>query len=206
MDSLTMHDAMMTWIETGNPLDVSSAGTLVLIFFVASFIFVPRTLLCLGVGALVGWPSVLIILPSTTLGGVLAFLAARYLLKNRLQAMIGARPRLRKIAAAVDEEGWRIVALLRFASPLPNALQNYLFGLTRIGVVPFAVATFVFTIPQVVLYVFLGSAGRAILDDNMSTLNRTLLGIGAISVAAVALLLVRRVRRNELSTSTPAAN
>jgi uncharacterized membrane protein YdjX (TVP38/TMEM64 family) len=72
----------------------------------------------------------------------------------------------------VDEEGWRVVALLRFASPLPNAVQNYVFGLTRIGFLPFAITTFLFTIPQVMLYVYLGSTGRALLDENLSTLNR----------------------------------
>src|SRR5436305_11037373 len=101
-----MHDALMAWIGTDNPLGVGSAAALALIFFVASFVFVPRTLLCLGVGALLGLPSILIILPSTTVGGVLAFLAARYLLKDRVQAMINRRPGLRKIAAAVDAEGW----------------------------------------------------------------------------------------------------
>src|SRR3954471_9086644 len=175
-DSSSMHDAVMAWIGAGNALGFRSAGALALIFFVASFVFVPRTLLCLGVGALLGLPSILVILPCTTLGGVLAFLAARYLLKDRVQAMIEARPGLRKIAAAVDEEGWRIVALLRFASPLPNAVQNYMFGLTRIAFWPFAITTFVFSIPQVVLYVYLGSAGRAVLlDDSLSTLNRIVL-------------------------------
>jgi len=168
-----------------------------LIFFAASFVLIPRTFLCLGAGVSFGLMAVLIILPSTTLGGIFAFLLARYLFTERLQAHLDSRPRLRKVAAAVDEEGWRVVALLRFASPVPNAVQNYLFGLTRISFWPFAVTTFVFTIPQITLYVYLGSAGRAILlDDSLSTLNRILLSGGLISIFIVAVLIVRRVRRN----------
>lgn len=104
---------------------------------------------------------------------------------------------LRRVATAVDEEGWRVVALLRLASPVPNAVQNYVFGLTRIELLPFAVTTFFFTIPQVVLYVYLGSAGRAVLfDDSLSTLNRVLLSVGLISIIVAATLVVRRVRSN----------
>jgi uncharacterized membrane protein YdjX (TVP38/TMEM64 family) len=133
-------------------------------------------------------------------GGIMAFLLARYLFSERLQTYIDSRPRLRRIAVAVDEEGWRVVALLRFASPVPNAVQNYVFGLTRIGFLPFAVTTCVFTIPQVLLYVYLGSAGRAVLlDASLSMLNRVLLGIGLISVVVAALLVGRRVRRDSHS-------
>ncbi len=158
---------------------------------------IPRTFLCLGAGASLGILAVLIILPSTMFGGILAFVLARHLFSARLQTYIDAHARLRRIAAAEDEEGWRVVALLRFASPLPNAVQNCVFGLTCIGFLPFAITTFLFTIPQVMLYVYLGSTGRAeLLDENLSTLNRALLGVGLISLVCAAMLVVRRNRRD----------
>lgn len=193
-----MYDALMQWLPVGGDLGVKSAMTLSLIFFTASFVFIPRTFLCLGAGASFGLPAVLVILPSTMLGGILAFLAARYFFAERLHVYVDARPGLRRFATAVDQEGWRVVALLRFASPVPNAVQNYLFGLTRIGFFPFAFTTFLFSIPQVLLYVYLGSAGRAVLmDESLSTLNRVLLGIGLVSIFAAALLIVGRIRRDE---------
>ena len=176
-----MHDAVMQWLPEGD-LSVNSSMMLSLIFFAASFVLIPRTFLCLGAGASFGLAAVLVILPSTMLGGILAFLAARYLFSERIHVY-------------VDEEGWRVVALLRFASPLPNAVQNYVFGLTRIGFLPFAITTFVFSIPQIVLYVYLGSAGRAVLlDESLSTLNRVVLGTGLFSILVAVLLIVRRVR------------
>jgi uncharacterized membrane protein YdjX (TVP38/TMEM64 family) len=192
---MTMVDAVMQWLPNGGDLSVHSSMMLSLIFFTASFVLVPRTFLCLGAGVSFGLAAVPVILPSTMLGGILAFLSARYFFSERVQAYVDARPRLRRFATAVDEEGWRIVALLRFASPVPNAVQNYVFGLTRIGFVPFAVTTFIFSIPQVVLYVYLGSAGRAVLlDESLSTLNRALLGAGLVSILVAAFLIVRRVR------------
>jgi uncharacterized membrane protein YdjX (TVP38/TMEM64 family) len=191
------YDAVMQWLPAGSDLGVSSSIMLSLIFFAASFVLIPRTFLCLGAGASFGLAAVLVILPSTLLGGILAFLSARYFFAERVHAYVDARPRLRRFATAVDEEGWRVVALLRFASLMPNAAQNYVFGLTRIGFVPFAVTTFVFSIPQVALYVYLGSAGRAVwLDESLSTLNRILLGIGLISILVAALLVIHRVRRD----------
>jgi uncharacterized membrane protein YdjX (TVP38/TMEM64 family) len=190
-----MFDAVMQWLPEAGDLSVHSSMMLSLIFFVASFVLVPRTFLCLGAGVSFGLAAVPVILPSTMLGGILAFLSARYLFSERVHAYVDARPRLRRFATAVDEEGWRVVALLRFASPVPNAVQNYVFGLTRIGFLPFAVTTLVFSIPQVVLYVYLGSAGRAVLlDESLSTLNRIVLGAGLVSILVAALLIVRRVR------------
>jgi uncharacterized membrane protein YdjX (TVP38/TMEM64 family) len=190
-----MYDAVMQWLPERGDLGVTSSAMLSLIFFAASFVLILRTFLCLGAGAGFGLAAVFVILPSTMFGGILAFLLARYLLAQRLQVYIDAHPRLRRVAAAVDEESWRVVALLRFASPLPNAVQNYVFGLTRIGFWPFAITTFVFSIPQVVLYVYLGSAGRAVLlDESLSALNRVVLGVGLISIVVAAMLVIRRVR------------
>jgi uncharacterized membrane protein YdjX (TVP38/TMEM64 family) len=191
-----MYDAAMQWLHEINILSVNSSMLLSLVFFFASFVLIPRTFLCIGAGASFGLFAILIILPSTALGGMLAFLLARYFFSERVQHFIDNRPGLRKVAVAVDEEGWRVVALLRLASPLPNAAQNYMFGLTRIGFLPYAITTFVFSVPQVVLYVYLGSTGRAVLfDGDLSTLNRLMLGAGLICIVITALLIVRRIRR-----------
>lgn len=192
---VAMYQYAMLLLPQDGLLGVNSSITLALIFLVASFVFIPRTLLCLGAGATFGLPAIFVILPGTTLGGILAFLAARYLFHNQVQRYVNTRPRLQRIAGAVDQEGWRFVALLRFASPLPNALQNYMFGLTQIRLVPFAVATFVFTIPQIIMYVYLGSAGRsALLDSGLSTLSSFLICVGLVSMAAAMGLVLRRVR------------
>src|SRR3954471_24307942 len=97
------------WIPTTGGLSIKSGLMLALVFFGASFVLVPRTFLCLGAGAGFGLGAVFVILPSTMLGGILAFLLARYFVSERLQAYVDARPRLRRFATAVDEEGWRVV-------------------------------------------------------------------------------------------------
>ena len=129
------------------------------------------------------------------MGGVLAFLAARYLLADRLQRWLDHSPKLRVIANAIDSESFRIVALLRFGSPIPNAVQNYFFGLTRIALWPYVVASFLFSIPQMALYVYLGSVGRSILiDDASSWVSHAVMLAGALCMTVVVLLISRKAR------------
>jgi uncharacterized membrane protein YdjX (TVP38/TMEM64 family) len=182
-------------------LNLVAAAALALVFIVSGLVPIPRTFLCLAAGTVFGLPAVPIILPSTTLGGVIGFLLARYLFSGWLWREVDRRPRLRATMDAIDSESWRIVGLLRFGSPVPTMVQNYLFGLTRIGLLPFTAATFVFTIPQVCLYTYLGAAGRvALLDDTSSTLSRALVGIGALTLATTLILVTRKasvaLRRN----------
>jgi uncharacterized membrane protein YdjX (TVP38/TMEM64 family) len=186
---------LLQWLQSWSQLTLWSGAAVASIFFIGSFVLFPRTVLCLGVGAVFGCGVIPIVLLSTTAGGVIAFLLARYLFAGVLQRELDRRPRLRMIANAVDSEGWRVVALLRFWSPIPTVVQNYVFGLTRIRLWTFTSATLIFSIPQITLYIFLGASGRVALADNTSsTLSRALIGIAALSVIAIALLLARRMR------------
>lgn len=165
---------LLQWIPSTGELGIKSGTMLALIFFGASFVLIPRTFLCLGAGF--GLAAIWIIMPSTLLGGILAFLLARCFVSGRVRALVDAHPRLRRVAEAVDEEGWRVVGLLRFASPLP----------------------------QILLYVYIGSTGRQILDDEtLSTLDRVMIGVGMTSLAVAAARIVRRVRQS-LERSVPA--
>src|SRR4029453_19471662 len=99
---------------------------------------------------------------------------------------------LEAIAEAVDKEGWRIVALMRLGAPAPSGLLNYLFGLTRINLVTFILATLVFSTPQVLLFTFLGATGRAALLEDKP------LGLALVpmlATVAVIALFEWRVRR-----------
>ena len=95
---------------------------------------------------------------------------------------------------AVNAEGWRIVALCRLASPIPSTIQNAIFGLTRIALWPYTWATFVFTIPQIILYVYLGAIGKAALLGESGGVNLGVMIAGGLTFLVVVLLITRRVR------------
>lgn len=188
----TIVDILRKWGE----FDLSSISVLVIIFVVGAVVVpVPRTALCIASGAVFGLPAIPIILPSTTLGAIIAFLLARYLFAQRLQRTVYRRPKLRAVLEAVDDLGWRVVALLRFAGPVPDILQNFILGLTRIKLWPFVAATFIFTIPQICLYVYLGALGKEILlERTLSPLSLGLACIAALTMCAIAILIARRAR------------
>jgi len=190
-----MTETLIEWIRTWGELNVASAAALAAVFILSGLVLIPRTFLCLAAGAIFGPPAIPIILPSTTTGSIIAFLLARYLLTERLQRELDRHPRLRAIADAIDGESWRIVGLLRLGSPVPSTVQNYFFGLSRVGLLPFALATFFFTIPQIILYVYLGAAGRAaLLDEESSILSRVLMGIGIATLTTVVVVVVHKSR------------
>jgi membrane protein DedA with SNARE-associated domain len=83
-----------------------------------------------------------------TLGSSLAFLIARYLLRERIKRALHKRPKFKAVDEAVSEDGWRIVLLLRLSPLVPFNLQNYFFGITEIKFWQYMVATFVGIIPR----------------------------------------------------------
>src|SRR5438132_9641795 len=96
-----INEQAIEWLRTWGSLTPASALMLTAMFVVASFVFVPRTFLYLGVGAVFGLPAIPIVLPSTTVGSVLAFLAARYLFANRLRGRLDRYPRFKATAEAI---------------------------------------------------------------------------------------------------------
>ncbi len=183
--SPSLLDTISAWFENLGSLTPGSVMAVSLVFLVMAFIVLPRTPLICAAGAAFGWKVAGIILLSGTLGAILAFLTSRYVASNWFRKKLERKPNFGVIAQAVDEEGWRIIALMRLGVPLPGAVQNYLFGLTKIDVATYSISTFVFTAPQVFLYSFLGATGRAsLLDQNLGT---SLIAL-ALIIAIVALI------------------
>ncbi|MBR0741388.1 VTT domain-containing protein [Bradyrhizobium liaoningense] len=181
-----MTDYLIETFQRLGQLSVTSGAALALIFVLAALIAFPRTILIVAAGASFGISAAPIILLAGTVGGTLAFLLARHVASDWFRRKLRKRPQLEAIAEAVDKEGWRIVALVRLGAPVPSALQNYLFGLTRIDSISFALATLIFTAPQVLLFTFLGATGRAsLLEDKPIEL--TLLPI-LVTLAIIALI------------------
>lgn len=188
-------ERIVQWLESFGQLDLPAAVVLAALVVASSFLPVPRTFIVLGAGAAFGLRSLVVILPVAAAASVLAFMLARSVLRSWVERQTEKRAAWQLIAQAVDDEGWRIVALMRFGGPLPNSVQNYLFGLTNIGLLPFALVTFVFTAPQIVFYVYLGASGRALLlDDGSMPLNRVLIAMALVIVLVILSLVSRRIR------------
>jgi uncharacterized membrane protein YdjX (TVP38/TMEM64 family) len=194
------HD-IIEWVERLGQLNTLSALALGLFFTAIALVVFPRTPFIIAAGATFGLAAAPVILIGGTAGSMLAFALSRYVASGRFHRWLERHRRLQAVARAVDLEGWKIIALLRLGVPIPNAATNYMLGLTRIGFATYVLATLIFSIPQIVLFCFLGATGRASLLEG-SGLGSSLLSI-ALAAALIALISWRV--RLLLRRSLPAA-
>jgi uncharacterized membrane protein YdjX (TVP38/TMEM64 family) len=127
-------------------------------YCVAPALLLPGLPLDLAAGIAFGpvWGSIYTIVGATG-GATLAFLVARTIGRDWVERRLSGR--LARIKAGVDEEGWRFVAFARLVPIIPFNLLNYALGLTRIRLVPYVIASFVFMLPATVAYVYSGWVG-----------------------------------------------
>jgi uncharacterized membrane protein YdjX (TVP38/TMEM64 family) len=151
---------------------------------VASFIFVPRTLLAVAGGLLFGlvWGLVWTMIAST-IGAVLGFLLARYVNNGLVDA--ATLPRLAPVLNAAERGGWRIVALIRIP-PLPHTAVNYALGLTRLSLRSYAIGSFFGMLPSTIAAVEVGVAGGSAMSGQNWLVPATiaLVFLGATSLVA----------------------
>jgi uncharacterized membrane protein YdjX (TVP38/TMEM64 family) len=169
------------------------------VYVVATLLLVPGALLTIGAGLVFGVvKGTVLVLLSATLSAAFGFLIARYLARARVERWAKGHERFRAIDAAITQQGWRVVALLRLSPLVPFSLSNYLYGLSAVSFWPYVLASTVAMIPGTLLYVSLGAAGgAAVSGGHRSPLEWTLLGAGLVATA-VATVLVGRAARREL--------
>jgi len=144
---------------------ILGVGVFVLVYVVAAVLFLPGSVLTLGAGAVFGLVrGSLAVSTGATLGAGAAFLIGRYLARERVDRWARDNPKFAAIDAAVGREGGKIVLLTRLSPLLPYNLLNYLFGLTAVGFWRYLLASWVGMIPGTLLYVYLGFAGRTLLQ------------------------------------------
>ena len=70
---------------------------------------------------------------------------------------VGLHVYIADVDAAVAREGWKIVLLTRLSPAFPFNLLNYAFGLTRVALRDYVLASWIGMMPGTVMYVYLGS-------------------------------------------------
>lgn len=166
-------------------------------YVAAALLLVPGALLTLGAGLLFGVArGTALVLVAATTAAALAFLLARHLARHRVERWAARSPRFLAIDAAVREQGWKVVALLRLSPLVPFSLSNYLYGLTAVRFWPYVLASAAAMLPGTLLYVSIGAAGRAITaGTSRDPLEWALLAGGLLATAAATVLVGRAARR-----------
>lgn len=174
----------------------------ILIYVVACVFLVPGSALTLAAGALFGIVrGSLIVSVAATLGATAAFLVGRHFARRWVEERLQNYPRFAAVELAVAREGWKVVLLTRLSPVFPFTLLNYAFGLTRVSLRDYIVASWVGMLPGTVLYVYLGTVTGAVVDaagggtSSIAPARWALLGIGLAATLAVTLLITRLARR-----------
>jgi uncharacterized membrane protein YdjX (TVP38/TMEM64 family) len=164
-----------------------------LAYAVSTVLFVPAIPITLAGGALFGplWGTVYNLVGATA-GAMLAFGVSKYLASEWVRRVMGGR--LKKLYDGVEAEGWEFVAFTRLVPVFPFNALNYALGLTPIKFTHYAVATFIFMLPGSFAYTYVGYAGKEAFTDSQGTLQKILIAIGIVALAAFLSRIVRKLR------------
>jgi uncharacterized membrane protein YdjX (TVP38/TMEM64 family) len=187
---------------------ISSLGPWEGVFFVALYVlatvlFLPGFILTLAAGVLFGvvWGSVAASVASIA-GATLAFLIGRYLARDWVAKRIEGNEKFEAIDQAVAGEGWKIVGLVRLSPVFPFTLLNYVFGITKVSLKDYFLASWIGMLPATVMYVYVGS-----LAGNLATLGSEersrmpgewALYIIGLAATIILTVYITRIARNAL--------
>ncbi len=178
------------------------------VYIVACVLFVPGSLLTLGAGFLFGvvWGTVTVSIGSV-LGATAAFLVGRYLARGWIEEKVNAHPKFRAIDQAVGRQGFKIVLLTRLSPVFPFNLLNYGFGLTKVSLRDYVLASWIGMLPATVMYVYLGSAAGNLAELASGKVEggigqQVLFGVG-LAVTVVVTIFVTRIAKKALDDAIP---
>ncbi|MCL7426400.1 TVP38/TMEM64 family protein [Streptomyces sp. YS415] len=182
-------------LADGWPPEVSGAAATV-VFAVAyglcTVAFVPRPLLNLAAGALFGSQLGLgAAVAGTVLGAGLAFGLGRLLGQEALRPLLRGRW-LKAADGQLSRHGFRSMLAVRLFPGVPFWAANYCAAVSRMGYVPFLLATALGSIPNTAAYVVAGARASA------PTSPAFLIALACIAVPALAGVVVAWRKRHHL--------
>ena len=182
--------ALEIWVQ-----QFGAAGPLIFmaIYAFGTVLFFPGSVLTLAGGALFGpvWGT-FYNLTGATLGATLAFLIARYLASDWVARK--ASGWMKQLIDGVEKEGWHFVAFVRLMPLFPFNLLNYALGITRISLLHYVVASYLFMLPGALAYTYLGYAGREAIAGGEGLIQKSLLALALLGLVAFLPRLIKRLR------------
>ena len=154
------------WLRSFNDwvgqMGVAGIFIFIIVYAVATVLLAPGAILTIGAGFAFGlWKGFLAVSGGATLGASLAFLVARFIARDKIEAIAKGNEKFRNIDSAIGKQGAKLIFLLRLSPVIPFNLSNYFYGLTGVKFWPYVLASWIGMMPGTFLYVYIGTAGRA---------------------------------------------
>jgi uncharacterized membrane protein YdjX (TVP38/TMEM64 family) len=190
------------WLRSFNEwvAQMGVAGILIFIavYAVATVLLAPGAILTIGAGFAFGlWKGFLAVSAGSTVGAALAFLVARFVARDRIEAMARQNEKFQGLDNAIGRQGAKLIFLLRLSPVIPFNLSNYFYGLTAVRFWPYVFASWIGMMPATFLYVYIGTASKAAVAAAGGEAIRlgwqygTFLGVGLAATIAVTIWVTK---------------
>ncbi len=184
----------LEWVQTiGRWGPVALAA----LYVPACLFFLPGSIITLGAGFAFGIvPATIAVSIGSTVGATASFVVGRTIARGWIEEKVSSNVRFRAIDQAVGRQGFTIVLLTRLSPAFPFNLLNYAFGLTRVSLGRYVLASWIGMLPGTVMYVYLGSTVKSIADLMAGQLESSpgqivLFVVGLLATIAVTVVVTR---------------
>ncbi len=190
VDNLNM---LRDWI---NGFGAIAPVVFIAMYTVAVVAFLPAAPLTLLAGLVfgAGWGTLWTWI-GATLGSTLAFLVGRYAARGLVENWKENNERVKRLDEGVEKHGWRMLLITRLVPVFPFSLQNYVYGLTKIGLGTYVLLTAICIVPGAAVYTFAGGS-LAAAQENLTT-TFLYLGIAAVLFVLVSFVPTLIRKRNQ---------
>jgi uncharacterized membrane protein YdjX (TVP38/TMEM64 family) len=190
-------EALAGWARAAGPVGLAA---FVAAYALGSVLALPVWPLTVAAGVAYGAAGgFALALLSGTLGAALAFLTGRSLLREVVARRVAGNPRLAALDREVSRRGAFLVFLLRLSPFAPYNVVNYAVSASRIGLVPFALASLAGMAPITFAWAYLGATlgGMEGLSAGAppGPAQRAVQWIGLAATVALVIFLGRMARR-----------
>ncbi|MBD0707564.1 MULTISPECIES: TVP38/TMEM64 family protein [unclassified Streptomyces] len=190
-------------LSSGWPAHTGGADAVLLFglaYGVCTAALVPRPVLNLAAGALFGSAfGLTAALAGTVLGAGISFTLGRFLGQDALRPLVRGRW-LTAADGQLSRHGFRSMLAIRLFPGVPFVAANYCAAVSRMGYVPFLVATALGSVPNTAAYVVAGA--RAGEPGSPAFLVST----GFIVLSGLGAAVVAWLKRHRLRAAVPAAS
>ncbi|KAL4428039.1 hypothetical protein ABPG75_002128 [Micractinium tetrahymenae] len=166
-------------------------------------LFLPGVVLILGAGFIFGfWRGLLAVWAGGAVGQALAFLLARYLFRSWVENTLRHKwAKWAIIDKAIEQDGWKLVLILRFSPIIPYNLLNIAMATTSIPFWQFTIVSAVGIVYECAVFAYFGS-----MADNIHSIiagkagappifEWVMLGISAVMCVVGALFVSYSIKR-----------
>jgi uncharacterized membrane protein YdjX (TVP38/TMEM64 family) len=161
MKFLPIREWLRNFNEWVSQMGVAGIFIFIGVYALATVLLAPGSVLTIGAGFVFGlWKGFLAVSAGSTLGAALAFLIARFIARDKVEAIARRNEKFCKIDNAIGKQGAKLIFLLRLSPVIPFNLSNYFYGLTGVKFWPYVFASWSGMIPGTFLYVYIGTASK----------------------------------------------